>query len=177
MKYPLVMRFFHWTMATIIVGLAFAGLCMVSLPDKDPLKFPVFYPWHKSFGLLIFILVGLRLMARLRASIPGFPAGLSPIEVATAQFTHGTLYVLMVFVPFMGYAMSSTYTESGGDFLFGIPLPQFLPKNDNYSNAFMYCHRYSAYTLLGLAGFHVLGVLKHRYLDKNRANDVLSRMT
>jgi cytochrome b561 len=34
-----------------------------------------------------------------------------------------------------------------------------------------------AYTLLGLVVLHVAGALKHRFVDKDRANDVLSRMT
>jgi cytochrome b561 len=37
-------------------------------------------------------------------------------------------------------------------------------------------HRYLAYTLLALVAVHIIGALKHRFLDRNRDNDVLSKM-
>ena len=52
-KYPLAMRILHWTMAVLILGMIWVGWTMVSAGEDD---FD-FYPWHKSFGLLIFILV------------------------------------------------------------------------------------------------------------------------
>lgn len=43
MKYPL---------SVIILGQIWAGWTMVSLDVHVPAKFDVFYPWHKSFGML-----------------------------------------------------------------------------------------------------------------------------
>ena len=56
-------------------------------------------------------------------------------------------------------------------------MPEILPKNDARFEVFQALHKYLAYTLLGLVVIHVLGALKHRFLDKDRRNDVLSRMT
>ena len=80
----------------------------------------------------------------------------------------------MIVVPCMGYAMSSSYTQSDGVFFFGVNLPELLPKNDARFEIFQMAHRYLAYTLLVLA--QVAGALKHRFVDPNRDNDVLSKM-
>lgn len=177
MKYPLPMRILHWSMAVIILGMIWAGWTMVSLDDHVPVKFDVFYPWHKSFGMLILLLVLVRLTTRLRSTIPSLPPGLPPWEARAAKGAHVALYTLMILVPCMGYAMSSSYTQSDGVFFFGVNLPEVLPKNDARFEVFQALHRYLAYTLLGLVILHVLGALKHRFLEKNRGNDVLSRMT
>ncbi len=176
MKYPLTLRMLHWTMAVIILGMIWAGWTMVSLDDKVPAKFEVFYPWHKSFGMLILLLVVVRLATRLRNSVPALPAGLAPWEARAARIGHTALYVLMILVPCMGYAMSSSFTQSDGVFFFGVNLPELLPKNDARFAVFQALHRYLAYTLLTLVVLHVAGALKHRFFEKDRGNDVLSRM-
>jgi cytochrome b561 len=58
-----------------------------------------------------------------------------------------------------------------------VNLPEILPKNDARFEVFQALHKYLAYTLLCLIVIHVVGALKHRFLDKDPANDVLSRMT
>ena len=55
-------------------------------------------------------------------------------------------------------------------------LPEVLPKNDNWFTVFQWLHKTLAYTLLALVVFHILGALKHRFLDKDRDNDVFRRM-
>jgi len=177
MKYPVTLRILHWTMAVIILGLIWAGWTMVSMDDHVPSKFDVFYPWHKSFGMLILILVLVRLTTRLRAAIPPLPAGLTSWEAKLAKMAHIGLYTLMVVVPCMGYAMSSSFTQSDGVFFFGVNLPELLPKNDARFEVFQALHKYLAFTLLGLIALHVVGALKHRFFDRNRQNDVLARMT
>ena len=176
MKYPLAIRILHWTMAVIILGMVWAGWTMVSLDDKVPVKFDVFYPWHKSFGMLILFLVLIRFAIRTRSDIPSLPAGLPKWEARAAHIAHVLLYTLMILVPCMGYSMSSTYTQSDGVFFFGVNLPELLPKNDAQFEVFRRLHRILAFTLLGVIVLHVIGALKHRFIDKERANDVLPRM-
>jgi cytochrome b561 len=177
MKYPLTLRILHWTMAVIILGLIAAGWSMVSPDGQTVSKFDFLYPWHKSFGMLILILVMVRIVIRRRARVPELPAGLAAWEVRAAKIGHVALYTLMIVVPCMGYSMSSSFTQSDGVFFFGVNLPELLPKNDARFAVFQALHRYLAYTLLVLVVLHVAGALKHRFVDKDRGNDVLSRMT
>lgn len=176
MKYPTSMRMIHWTMALLLLGLIWAGWTMVSMDDQDVAKYGDFYPWHKSFGILAAILITARLLTRARAVIPPLPTGFADWERNAAKLGHIALYALMIVVPCMGYAMSSSYTQSDGVTFFGLHVPELLPKNDDRFEVFRTLHRWLAYTLLVLVGLHVLGALKHRFLDRNRDNDVLSRM-
>jgi cytochrome b561 len=176
-RYPLSMRILHWLMAVIIIALLIAGITMVRLDDQVPAKFQVLFPWHKSFGLLAFILVVIRLGVRARSRVPALPAGISGWERKAVRAGSFLFYALMIFVPCMGYALSSTYTQSDGEFFFGVNLPELLPKNDAQYEVFWLLHRIGAFVLLGLLVLHILGALKHRFFDRGPANDVLSRMT
>lgn len=176
-RYPLPMRVLHWLMAAIIIALLVAGIIMVRLDDQVPAKFQVLFPWHKSFGLLAFILVVIRLWVRARSRVPALPEGISGWERKAVRAGSFLFYALMIFVPCMGYALSSTYTQSDGEFFFGVNLPELLPKNDAQYEVFWLLHRIGAFVLLGLLVLHILGALKHRFGDRSRANDVLSRMT
>ncbi len=176
MKYPMPIRLLHWTMALIIAGLLWAGLTMVSMNDAVPAKFEHFYPWHKSFGMLILMLVLVRLAIRARATLPALPQGLAAWEIQTAKAAHRLLYALMILVPLAGYSMSSSYTQSDGVYFFGVNLPELLPKNDDRFKVFQGIHKVLAFVLLGVVVLHALGALKHRFLDRDRSKDVLSRM-
>jgi cytochrome b561 len=176
MKYSLPMRFLHWAMAAIIAGMVAVGWTMTSLDDAVPAKFDHLYPWHKSFGMLVLILVFLRLAMRAWSSVPQLPPTLARWERTAASAAKVTLYALMTIVPCMGYAMSSSYTQSDGVFFFGIMLPELLPKNDARFETFQLLHRVLAYTLLTLTVVHAVGALKHRFIDRDKRNDVLSRM-
>jgi cytochrome b561 len=176
-RYPLSMRVLHWLMAVIIIALLAAGIVMVRLNDDVPAKFQLLFPWHKSFGLLALILVVVRLWIRGRSRVPALPAGICGWERRAVRAGTFLFYALMVFVPCMGYALSSTYTQSDGEFFFGVNLPELLPKNDAQFKVFWLLHRIGAFVLLGLLVLHILGAVKHRFFDRNRANDVLSRMS
>ena len=176
-RYPLSLRILHWLRAVIILGLILAGWVMTSLADEVPAKYELLYPWHKSFGILAFLVVIVQLAIRSRTQrLPEPPATLPSHERLLAKTVHRAIYVLLVVVPLMGYSMSSTFTMSDGVFFFGTNLPELLPKNDAWFVVFQWLHKVLAYTLLVLVTLHVIGALKHRFLDRDARNDVLPRM-
>jgi cytochrome b561 len=170
------MRILHWVMAVIIIGMIGLGITVMSLPDNDSLG-DVLLRWHKSFGMLALLLVGVRVLIRFRSVIPALPQGISRLEARAAHAAHVAMYALMFLVPLTGYAMSSVFTQSDGVFFFGIFLPELLPKNDAWFPALEETHHVLAFTLLGLLVLHAAGALKHRFLDRGREQDVLSRMS
>lgn len=180
MKYPLSMRLLHWVMAILIICQLAAGLWMVRLPDEFAPKFELLYPWHKSFGLLVLLLVLIRMAVRWRSSLPELPQSLRAWEKASAKVGHGLLYLLILVVPILGYSMSSTFTMSDGVTFFGIPVPELLPKNDAQFEVFQRLHRWGGYALLAVVIVHVLAVVKHRVEARRPGGqkdlDVLSRM-
>jgi cytochrome b561 len=176
-RYPASLLILHWVRAVLIAGLLWAGWHMTGMDDEVASKYELYYPWHKSFGVLAFLLVLVQIALRLRtASLPLPPETLAVHERFLSRFVQRSMYVLIVAVPLMGYSMSSTYTMSDGVFFFGINLPELLPKNDDWFVVFQWLHKVLAYTLLGLIVLHVAGALKHRLLDHDPRNDVLRRM-
>lgn len=175
-RYSLPMRVLHWTRAILIFGLIFVGWLMMNvLPETDPML-KVLFPNHKQFGVLTFFIVLIALFVRSRSRVPELPSGLAKWEMTLSHVTHRLLYVLALLVPLMGYSMSSSATPSYGVPFFGVMLPELLPKNNDASAVFEWLHEVLAYTLLAVALLHILGALKHRFVDRNRSNDVLHRM-
>lgn len=176
-RYPTSLRILHWARAVLIAGLLWAGWHMTGLDDEVASKYELYYPWHKSFGVLAFMLVLMQIVLRWRTPVlPSPPATLAAHERFLSRLVQRAMYVLIVAVPLMGYSMSSTYTMSDGVFFFGVNLPELLGKNDEWFVVFQRLHKVCAYTLLGLIVVHVLGALKHRFFDKDPRNDVLRRM-
>lgn len=174
-RYPAAMRVLHWGRAALILGLIALGIYMTSLADHDPVKHPVLYPIHKEFGMLALIVVVIALVTRARSSVPAEPASLARWERALATFVHRAIMVLTVLVPVSGYFMSSLYSKGGVPF-FGLALPRLLPIDDEASAVFTTLHTVFAYMLLALVVLHVLGALKHRFVDRDPESDVLRRM-
>jgi len=176
-RYPRSLRILHWTRMVLILGLIWAGWHMTSLDDEVPSKYELYYPWHKSFGILAFLVVLVQLAIRIRTpKLPEPPVTLAKYERVLSKAVHRAMYALLVIVPLMGYSMSSTFTMSDGVFFFGTNLPELLPKNDNWFVVFQWLHKVLAYTLLALIALHVVGAIKHRFFDRDRRNDVLPRM-
>lgn len=179
-KYPVSMRILHWLRAIIILGLIWSGWTMTGLPESTPMAtFDMFYSNHKQFGVLVWILAVVHLVIRWRsrALLPQTPEALSGWEKLLSHATHRLIMALTFLVPLLGYAMSASFTQSDGvPFFFFGHVPELLPKNDDAFEVFDALHKYSAYVLLALVALHVVGALKHRFLDRGGETDVLPRM-
>lgn len=175
-RYPLSMRLLHWMRAALIIPLIALGWAMTSLPDSFVAKSEWAYPVHKEFGVLAFLIGAIALFVRRRSAVPPHPVGLARWETTLSTIVQYVMLALAIVVPLMGYAMSSSFTQSDGVPFFGLELPELLPKNDRAFAVFAWTHKTLAYTLLALVALHVLGVLKHRFLDRGRNTDVLPRM-
>ncbi len=175
-KYPIAMRVVHWLRALIILGMIWAGLTMVAMSDDVPAKYALFYPYHKSFGILVFLFAVTQLVLRANGQVPPPSTTLTPMEVILSRWLHRALYALMFAVPLVGYARSSTYSQSDGVYFFGVNLPELLPKDDHVSAILQTTHKYLAYALLAVVIIHVAAALKHRLLDRGEGDDPISRM-
>jgi cytochrome b561 len=175
-KYSLVLRALHWIITVLILGLLLLGWYMVPYQEGKPV-WDQYYYFHKSFGVLVFLLILLRLTTRITSTVPELPRSLPVLDRKLAKAAHVALYLLMVATPLFGYLMSSSYEYSDGVYLFNwFTVPEVLPKSEVGFKVFGWAHAISAYTLLAVIVLHVCGALKHRFFDQNKDNDVLSRM-
>ncbi len=174
MKYPLSIRAVHWSSAVIILGLIILGAYMTPFEMNNMEHSENLYFWHKSFGVLAFILVCIRLYFRSRHTLPELPEGMPKHEKIAAKYVHKALYALMILVPVLGYVQSCVYPYSSGVHFFGLLIPELFSDNQAVFVVVNVIHKVLAYLLLALIAAHVLGAIKHRLFDKE--NDVLNRI-
>jgi cytochrome b561 len=172
-KYHIISRLIHWTMAGIIIFLLGLGIYMTDFLGKESESRMFIYGLHKSFGVLVLILLLPRLINRLINKPPTLPKSINKFVHKLAHSTHHLLYLLMLIVPLSGYLMSNSFGYPVH--LFSIELPFLIGQNPDLGKFFAETHEIAAFTLLGVICFHLAGVIKHRYFEKPE-NDVLGRM-
>lgn len=177
-RYTTVAIALHWLIGLAILAMLAMGLVMVhgGLPIADKFKL---FQLHKSVGLSILVLAVLRLGWRLFHKPPPLPRDMPGWEKGAAESTHVVLYLFMIGMPLIGWAVVSTSPLSIPTLLFGavrVPELSFLgaiaPKAVLQS-VFKALHAYGAYALIAFVALHAGAALRH-YLIVH--DDVLQRM-
>lgn len=169
LRYHRGLRLLHWLMAIVILGLIALGLIMGEVDKADPLRGQL-YALHKSFGVLVLLLLAVRVIVRFLTHIPPLPDTLKVWEIKAAHAGHALLYFFMLAVPLSGYAMSAA--GGHGVKMFGFSMPQIFPENKSIAGIAHEIHEVIPFVLLGVITLHVMGVVKHRLEGK----DILYRM-
>lgn len=167
------MRTFHWVMAVTILGLIACGWYMTSLDKSVSYKYDI-YHWHKSFGVLVLLLLFARIVIRLLSHVPPLPETIPTHEKLLSKLVHWLLYLMMFLVPASGYLMSGAAPGITVPF-FNWTMPNLVEKSKELASFLHGIHVVIPYVLLGIVALHVVGALKHRFFDKPE-NDVLKRM-
>lgn len=172
-SYGAFAKFLHWAMALMVIVLIAVGTYMTGLDKADPSKMEIM-DMHKSFGIIFMQLAILRVIwSRINKS-PKLPNVLTAWEKLLSKAITGALYLLMLAIPFSGYAMTNLFGYPVS--LFGlVDLPVLFGKNPEIGQLAKQAHVVLVYTLMAALFAHIAGALKHRLLDKPEA-DVLPRM-
>lgn len=168
----------HWLIAVCVIGLLAVGKIMTGESLDLATKFQL-YQLHKSFGVLVFMLMVLRLCWRWTQTIPAYPATMQPWEKAGAHVSHWGFYLLLIVMPLTGWALVSAATFKVPTLLFGtIPLPH-LPFLENAADPkaaedwTKWLHETLGWAIIALLLAHVGAALKHHFINRD---DVLKRM-
>lgn len=165
-RYTLTAITLHWLMAILIIATFLLGLTMVDIPGLTPTKLK-YFSWHKWLGVTIFGLACLRLLWRLTHTPPAYAPGMSFWQKKMANTAHGLLYLLIFAVPLSGYF----YTLAAGVpvvYLGILPLPVFIAPDPELKVLLKQVHYAFNVTLLIVFCLHVLGALKHQFIDRDR---------
>ena len=166
-------KFLHWGMALMLIVLIAVGTYMTGLDKADPSKMQMM-GLHKSFGVIFMQFAILRVIWSRINNSPKLPSVLATWEKLLSKTITGSLYLLMLAIPFSGYAMTNLFGYPVS--LFGlVDLPVLFVKNTEVALLAKQAHPLLVYTLMAVLFSHIAGALKHRYLDKPEA-DVLPRM-
>ena len=127
---------------------------------------------HKTIGIIILALVITRMIWNHRSKRPALDSSLKPMDRKLAHKAHILLYVLMIAVPITGYFMTSFHGYPS--YFFTIKIPTFVSESDIYQVWGLF-HKYLLqYLIYIILGAHILGVLKHHFIDKHK--DAINRM-
>ncbi len=153
----------HWIVAVLIIGMIPFGWYMSDL-DFSPDKLKL-YAWHKSIGITILALFFVRLGWRLYKGVPA-PLPHKEWERKLAKTSHILLYILMAIMPLTGWLMSSANgfpVSVWGMFV----LPDLIDKNQDLGHFLNALHSKIAWAIIVIASVHLLGALKHHFIDKD----------
>jgi cytochrome b561 len=163
-------KLFHWVMAALILAQIALGL-MAANWRLSPTKIELFF-WHKSTGMLILALVGLRILWRLANPTPELPADMAGWERAAARLSHLLLYALMIALPVTGWIVNSASNVPFRIFWL-IPLPAIVAPDKSTADLFERVHG-GLFALLALVLVaHIGAALWHHFVKRNT---VLVRM-
>ena len=163
-RYGIIGQALHWV---IVAGLI-ASYFLAEAGEDDGVGGPM--GLHRSVGITILALAILRLYWRLMDRRPPWPASMPVHERAIARATHLIFYVLLFAVPITGWMISSV--EGDPVLLFGaLELPPIPAGADE--DTLEDLHEALFNVLLGFAGLHVVGALKHHFWNRD---DVLRSM-
>jgi cytochrome b561 len=174
-SYTRLAMLLHWLIAILMIGNIALIWTANYLPDDSVRPF---IDTHKSIGITVLGLAVLRLLWRAANPPPPMPETYRPIEKRAAHAAHWVLYVLMFAMPLSGWAHDSAWSAASTHpmFLFGLfqwPRLSFLqgfdPKTqDWWHDTLGLVHTSLAYVLIALLVLHILGALKHQFIDKDR---------
>lgn len=188
-RYTKTAKILHWLIALGIFGMFALGWYMSELPKEGPkqMAYDLFdwgiYTWtlseeasprtfyfnlHKSIGITLLALIVIRIFWRITHKAPAMLASYKAWETKLASGVHRLLYVLMVALPLSGLVMAvaSKYGVKwfGLDFIGGLD-------NTPLREAFKEVHEIIGVVILLIIILHILGALKHKFIDKDETLD------
>ncbi|NWL16493.1 cytochrome b [Pseudoalteromonas sp. Scap03] len=163
--YGLMAIFLHWLMALTVFGLFGLGLYMVELTYYDS-WYKGSLDLHKSIGLSLAAVFVFRLLWR-RFNVKPSPIGTNTQLNQLAQTAHILMYLFLVIIMVSGYLIS---TADGRPIeVFGLFYVKAIDFTfDSQADIAGQIHYYSACLLIGFVVLHILGVLKHHFIDKDK---------
>ncbi len=174
-RYSTVAIILHWLIAALLVWVVLLGWEASDLQGSAkvaPLQL------HKPLGITILLLTLFRLGWRLTHRPPAISPHLKPWERRLASVAHWGFYVILLALPLTGWAMVSAsklitvfpidmfglFNWPALSFLTSLPADQMKATHEALENAH---HLMAKLIVYGLVPLHVLGALKHQFIDKD----------
>ncbi|MET0540326.1 MAG: cytochrome b [Variovorax sp.] len=174
-KYTKPAIILHWLIAALMMVNVILGLSAESLRDE----------WvrpavdtHKSIGITVLGLAILRLLWRATHKPPPMPGTYGRLERLGAHAAHGALYLLMFMLPLSGWMHDSAWKDAATHpmqyfNLFEWPRIGWIMAiepvtKERLHDAFGAAHMWIGNVLYVMFALHVLGALKHQFLDREK---------
>nr|WP_152986006.1 cytochrome b [Burkholderia sp. lig30] len=156
-------RVLHWSMAAMIVAMLFIGVGMVASVSE---RHATLVAIHKPLGVAVLVLACVRVVVRLSSRPPALPEDLPGWQKVAALGSHLVLYVLMIAMPLIGWAMLSAggYPVTLGG---GVQLPAIVPADPVWFAWLRNAHRWLAYAFFATFLAHFAAALYHALVRRD----------
>ncbi|MBB3990504.1 cytochrome b [Croceicoccus naphthovorans] len=154
----------HWLIAiAIIVNWRLAG---AAEHLEGPAAAAYMNP-HKALGITVLVLTVLRIVWRLVNPPPALRTDMATWERMLAKTVHALFYILLIAIPLLGWIASSSFGY--GVDMFGLfQVPALPVANDPDAGKWVIGIHKALWTpMLILVALHILGALKHHFIDKD----------
>lgn len=159
----------HWLCAGAMLAMLGIGLYMVRFEAWS------LYPWHKSVGVVLLVLMLARVAWRLRQGCPPALGAASRAEQRVAKAVHWILIVGTLAMPLTGMLFSGASGHGVG--IAGLPIVpqqhdpahpgQVIAYSAAWADAAQLMHAWIAYVLIGAIALHVAGAFKHHLIARD----------
>lgn len=168
-SYGRVARFFHWSIALLVLADIALGLIGKFTPRSgDTVGFlQLLYSTHKTIGMTVLALAVLRVIWAISQQRP---VPLHPerrLETFAAETAHWVLYAAIFVLPLSGWVIHSA--ELGFAPIWW-PFPQslpFIPKSERLAGAAANVHWIAGIVLAAMVAAHIGGAVKHALIDRD----------
>ena len=164
-RYDRVAAWLHWGIGVLLLAeIAFGLLLDEIAPRGTPARTGVIN-LHKSFGIVLGLMIVVRIAWRLGHAAPPWPATMSTRRRRAANTGHVALYVCMAVAPLAGY-LGSNFSKHGVKF-FGMTWKPWGPDLPAVYNVINLIHIVTAFVFTALIALHVAASLKHAWVDRD----------
>ena len=168
-KYGLLAKLFHWiTFAVLIIQIPF-GFYLVGLEFSD--RRIDLENIHILIGIIVFYITLFRLIWKFSNPSPVKENSFFKGQILIAKVNHFLLYLSIFFITISGI-LKKLFMGEKLNFLFF----KYGFKNDNFilADTFYEVHIYANYLLISLIALHILAVIVHHYIFKDK---ILNKIT
>ena len=178
-RYSTVAIILHWTIAALVVANVLMGWQFEELSRSER---TALMQIHKANGMTILMLTLARIAWRLVNKPPPLSQTMRFWERMAARVVHTGFYVLLIALPLTGWITTSAHDNPRPIDMFGLfDIPTLGPvvnlehdlRHDVHDTAEDTHHLLAQIVVYGLIPLHILGALKHQFLD---GEDELGRM-
>jgi cytochrome b561 len=165
-------RLFHWVMAFAVLGttaLMYYSQIYEAQALQDPAArehYAELLRVHKSLGLVVLFMVGVRFVWNRYRVRPPLPAGLNSGQRGIALANHYLLYGLMLAIPLLGWFASMAY--GGRTHFFGLfELPVLIGKDKEVAAVYRNWHMWLGWLLFATVALHLAAALWHHFIKRD----------
>lgn len=164
LRYGSLLIGLHWLMLLLVIAVYASIELRVLFPRGSAIREGL-KTLHFTLGLVIFLLVWVRLYARLKGPSPAIVPPPPRWQLAIAHTTELAIYLLMISMPLLGWL--SLNAEGDPISLFGVPLPQLIGANKQLAGQLEEVHESIGTIGYALIGMHALAALVHHYIQRD----------